>query len=71
VGVDLEIDAAPVVDACRERGLLVNAVRPKTLRFAPPLVVTPAQVDTAIEILDAALGAVAPAPGSAKEREIA
>jgi predicted acetylornithine/succinylornithine family transaminase len=71
VGADLEIDAAPVVDACRERGLLVNAVRPKTLRFAPPLVVTPAEVDMAIEILDAALGAVAPAAGSAKEREIA
>jgi acetylornithine aminotransferase/acetylornithine/N-succinyldiaminopimelate aminotransferase len=71
VGADLEIEAGPVVDACRERGLLVNAVRPKTLRFAPPLVVTPAEVDAAIEILDSALGAVAPAAGSAKEREIA
>jgi len=71
VGADLEIEAGPVVDACRERGLLINAVRPKTLRFAPPLVVTPAEVDAAIEILDSALGAVAPAAGSAKEREIA
>ena len=71
VGADLEIEAGPVVDACRERGLLVNAVRPKTLRFAPPLVVTPAEVDAAIEILDSALGAVASAAGSAKEREIA
>src|SRR6185295_950662 len=33
VGADLTVDAAPVVDACRERGLLVNAARPKTLRF--------------------------------------
>jgi hypothetical protein len=37
----------------------VNSVRPKTLRFAPPLVVSAAEVDRALEILDAALGAVA------------
>jgi acetylornithine aminotransferase/acetylornithine/N-succinyldiaminopimelate aminotransferase len=65
VGTDLSIDAAPVVEACLARGLLVNAVRPKTLRFAPPLVVSPAEVDRALEILEdalAALGNVAPEP---------
>lgn len=58
VGADLSIEAAPIVDACRERGLLVNAVRPKTLRFAPPLIVSAAEVGRALEILDAALTAV-------------
>ena len=71
VGADLTLDAAPVVDACRERGLLVNAVRPKTLRFAPPLVVTAAEVDSALRILDAALEAVSSEAESRKEREIA
>ena len=71
VGVDLEIDAAPVVDACLARGLLVNAVRPRTLRFAPPLVVSEAEVDAALGVLDAALEAVSPAADSPKEREIA
>jgi predicted acetylornithine/succinylornithine family transaminase len=59
VGADLSIEAAPLVEACLARGLLVNAVRPKTLRFAPPLVVSAADVDRALEILDEALSSVA------------
>jgi predicted acetylornithine/succinylornithine family transaminase len=71
VGADLSVDAAPVVDACRARGLLVNAVRPKTLRFAPPLVVSAAEVDAALRVLDAALEAVSSEADAPKEREIA
>jgi len=59
VGVDLSIDAAPVVEACLARGLLVNAVRPKTLRLAPPLIVSAHDVDRALALLDEALAAVA------------
>jgi predicted acetylornithine/succinylornithine family transaminase len=59
VGADLSIDVAPVVEACLVRGLLVNAVRPKTLRFAPPLIVSAAEVDRALQILDDALAAIA------------
>ena len=58
VAADLSIEAGPVVDACRERGLLVNAVKPNTLRLVPPLIITAADVDEAIEILDGALAAV-------------
>jgi len=36
----------------------VNAVKPNTLRLVPPLIITPADVDEAVEILDAALAAV-------------
>ena len=39
----------------RERGLLVNAVRPDVLRLAPPLIVTEADVDEALPILREAL----------------
>ncbi|HSE64013.1 MAG TPA: acetylornithine transaminase [Thermoanaerobaculia bacterium] len=70
VGADLSIEAAPVVEACLSRGLLVNSVRPKTLRFAPPLVVSEAEVDRALEILDETLAALG-VPAAAAEKEIA
>jgi predicted acetylornithine/succinylornithine family transaminase len=70
VGADLSIEAAPVVEACLARGLLVNSVRPKTLRFAPPLVVSGAEVDRALEILDETLAALG-VPAAAAEKEIA
>jgi acetylornithine aminotransferase/acetylornithine/N-succinyldiaminopimelate aminotransferase len=72
VGVDLSIEAAPVVEACLARGLLVNAVRPKTLRFAPPLTVSASEVDAAVKILDEALAAISsPQTQSERGREIA
>ena len=71
VGVDLAGDAAPVVEACLAKGLLVNAVRPHTLRFAPPLVVSAAEVDRALEILDEALAAAAAPVSAPAEKEIA
>ena len=51
LGVDLTIEAAPVSTACRERGLLLNAVQPRTLRLAPPLTVSASEVDAALLIL--------------------
>ncbi|HLN81581.1 MAG TPA: acetylornithine transaminase [Thermoanaerobaculia bacterium] len=71
VGADLAIEAAPVVEACLAKGLLVNAVRPKTLRFAPPLVVSAADVDRALEIVNEVLAAVAVPTPAAAEKEIA
>ena len=50
--------AAAVETAARDRGLLVNAVRPDTLRLAPPLILTEADVDEAVPLLDAALAEV-------------
>jgi acetylornithine aminotransferase len=55
LGVDLTIDAAPVSTACRKRGLLLNAVRPGTLRLAPPLTVSASEVDAALLILQEVL----------------
>ncbi len=55
VGADLDREAAPVVDAARARGLLVNAVQPRTLRFAPPLIVSHDEVREALALLEQAL----------------
>ncbi len=57
LGVDLTIDASSVATACRERGLLLNAVRPRTLRLAPPLTVSASEVDAALLILQEVLTA--------------
>ncbi len=45
------IVAGDVAEACLERGLVLNAVTPTSLRLAPPLLVTDADIATAIEIL--------------------
>jgi predicted acetylornithine/succinylornithine family transaminase len=44
-----------------EHGLLVNAVLPDAIRVAPPLLVSPEEIETALTILEAALAAVVPA----------
>jgi predicted acetylornithine/succinylornithine family transaminase len=49
--------AQPVLHAALERGLLVNAVKPTALRFMPPLIISEAEIDEAVGILDAALAA--------------
>nr|ASV46913.1 acetylornithine transaminase [uncultured bacterium] len=45
MGIELPADAAPVVTRCRENGLLVNLAGEKTVRFAPPLIVTKEELD--------------------------
>ncbi|MGI8632790.1 MAG: aspartate aminotransferase family protein [Solirubrobacterales bacterium] len=49
--------AAPqLVRDLAQAGLIVNAPAPETLRFLPPLTVSDAELDEALEILGAALG---------------
>jgi predicted acetylornithine/succinylornithine family transaminase len=44
-------DAKAIADACLAAGLVVNAVTPSALRFAPPLLVSDAEIDAAVKIL--------------------
>jgi predicted acetylornithine/succinylornithine family transaminase len=55
LAVELESLAAPVVEACMEKGLLLNAVRPHAIRLAPPLILERDDIDRAIEILEEAI----------------
>ena len=50
--LDAGIDAGPVAAACLDAGLVVNAVTPTALRFAPSLLVTDDEIDAAVAILD-------------------
>jgi len=54
-GLDLKNDAASVVNAALERGLLINRTSTTVIRMLPPYIVTTAEVDEALEILDAVL----------------
>ena len=47
--------AEELVLACLKEGLLVNAVKPNTLRFMPPLIITEKDVDEALGILEKVL----------------
>jgi acetylornithine/N-succinyldiaminopimelate aminotransferase len=49
------IDATVVAGACLERGLVLNAVTPTALRFAPSLLVSDDEIAEAIGILETAL----------------
>ena len=57
-GVELTQDAAAVVPAALERGVVVNRTAETVVRLLPPLVITEADVDEGLDRLDAALGAV-------------
>jgi acetylornithine/N-succinyldiaminopimelate aminotransferase len=48
-------EAQKVVDGALERGLLVNAPRPDTLRFMPALTVTRAEIDRMLVLLEPCL----------------
>ena len=51
--------SADVVGECLSNGLLLNAVRPNTIRFMPPLNATEAEIDEAVDIFSSALARVA------------
>ena len=56
VGAEVGAEAAgPLVQAAREQGLLINSAGGHTLRFVPPLIVSEAHVDEALERLGKAL----------------
>jgi acetylornithine/succinyldiaminopimelate/putrescine aminotransferase len=55
------LDAKAVVAAALANGLVVNAVRPTTVRLAPSLLVSDEHLDEAVSILAGALHAVAAA----------
>jgi acetylornithine/N-succinyldiaminopimelate aminotransferase len=57
-GLQLTRDAAEVVPAALERGLVVNRTAETVVRLLPPLIITEADVNEALDRLDATLAAV-------------
>jgi acetylornithine/succinyldiaminopimelate/putrescine aminotransferase len=57
-GLELRVDALPVVDAARQHGLLVNRTDEKVVRMLPPLTIEAAELDRGLDILDTVLAEV-------------
>jgi acetylornithine aminotransferase len=51
LGIACQIEVAPIIEACRDKGLLVLPAGPKVLRMLPPFVVTEEELKTAVEII--------------------
>ena len=54
-GLDLDRPALPVIDAALQRGLLVNRTAETVVRLLPPYVITPAEIDEALVLLEQAI----------------
>jgi acetylornithine aminotransferase/acetylornithine/N-succinyldiaminopimelate aminotransferase len=57
LGIEVAVPARGIVSACMERGLLVLTAGDNVVRLVPPLILTEADVDQAVSILEAALKA--------------
>lgn len=54
-GLELSIDAQPVVEGALKAGLIVNRTAERVVRMLPPFTVTVAEIDEAVGILDRVL----------------
>ncbi|MHC5597568.1 MAG: acetylornithine/succinylornithine family transaminase [Nostoc sp.] len=55
---DIGLTAADIVNAAINEGVLLVPAGPKVVRFVPPLIVTEAEVNTALEAVDQAIASV-------------
>ena len=53
-----EAISGQVLTNCNEAGLLLNGPRPNTIRFMPPLTITPEEIDEGVGRLEEALGKI-------------
>ena len=54
-GMELTVDAKAVVTECLARGVLINSISERVLRFVPPLVITQRDIDRLIDTLSQVL----------------
>ena len=62
IGIELTIPGAPFVEACREKGLLINCTQGNVLRFLPPLALSLSERRFALKILKEVLSSTANRP---------
>jgi acetylornithine aminotransferase len=55
LGMRLSVPGSPVVNACMQKGFLINCIQDNILRFIPPLIVSYKEIDALIECLDQVL----------------
>jgi acetylornithine/succinyldiaminopimelate/putrescine aminotransferase len=52
IGAELDREGTAIADMCLKEGLLINCTVGKVLRFIPPLIVTRAEIDEGVAILE-------------------
>ena len=57
LGLQLSRDPAPVITAARERGVLIITAGLNTLRFVPPLVISEAEIESGMKVLEESMEA--------------
>jgi acetylornithine aminotransferase/acetylornithine/N-succinyldiaminopimelate aminotransferase len=57
-GLELTVDAQPVIDGALKAGLLVNRTAERVVRMLPPFTVTAAEIEQAVGVLDEVLSQV-------------
>lgn len=55
IGIELDKPAKPVVEACLEKGLFINATQKTVLRLLPPLTARAEEVEHAVSIIEEVL----------------
>jgi predicted acetylornithine/succinylornithine family transaminase len=55
IGLELSVEGAPIVQACMDRGLLINCTQETVLRLLPPMTLSDAEVAEGCKILRDAL----------------
>jgi len=55
IGAELNVEAAPLIAAARDKGLLILMAGPNVLRFLPPLNISADEVDEALTIVGSVL----------------
>jgi acetylornithine/N-succinyldiaminopimelate aminotransferase len=58
-GIDIEVDAWPVLEACLEAGLLVLSAGQKTLRLLPPFIISDGEIEQGLALLKTVLDTAA------------
>jgi len=59
IGVELDVPASSLVDACRDSGLLIlTAGKGNVVRIVPPLVISEEEIERAVEIMSQNLTAL-------------
>jgi predicted acetylornithine/succinylornithine family transaminase len=65
IAVEFDKDIAEaVMYACLSKGLIINHLKPDTLRVIPPLIISKAEIDEGIRILDETLSSMIAQPAS-------
>ena len=52
LGMELSTDGLPLVQACLDKGFVINCVQGNILRFVPPLIIQKSEIDQLVDCLD-------------------